>query len=223
MSLEKQLYSKLRKLVSSIPSCNFISYEDKKDIVQDVMIILHSKIEDGTLVRDFDKIEGYSFLVLRNYCTAFQRKEMKRETAVAEFWEISDTEESEMEKNEYKEYLHSIAKSYIQQPKYTETDRKILDLLLDNKNNKEILEELQITPDQLKRYKFRVTVKLKYDFMRPVKFHIKSVKDKTFLLPCFTVADVKNFFDTMTPRNVTHFIHSGFVTKDGYYVEKIKK
>ena len=223
MSIENQLYKQLRHLVSTISSCNFIPYDDKKDVVQDVIMILISKIKDGSLVNDFNEIEGYSFMVLRNYCTAWQRKEIKRETPVAEFWEISDNEESELEKIEYREYLHSIAKSYIQQPKYTEVERKILDCLLENKTNKEITDEVSITPDELKKYKFRIKVKMKYDFLRPVKFYVKSMNDKNFLLPCFTAMDVKKFFSSMPQRTVTHFIYSGYVTKEGYYVEKLFK
>jgi RNA polymerase sigma factor (sigma-70 family) len=223
MSIENQLYKQLRHLVSTISSCNFIPYDDKKDVVQDVIMILISKIKDGSLSNDFNEIEGYSFMVLRNYCTAWQRKEIKRETPVAEFWEISDNEESELEKIEYREYLHSIAKSYIQQPKYTEVERKILDCLLENKTNKEITDEVSITPDELKKYKFRIKVKMKYDFLRPVKFYVKSMNDKNFLLPCFTAMDVKKFFSSMPQRTVTHFIYSGYVTKEGYYVEKLFK
>lgn len=223
MSIENQLYKQLRHLVSTISSCNFIPYDDKKDVIQEVIIILLSKIKDGSISGDFKDIEGYSFMVLRNYCVAWQRKEIKRETPVAEFWEITDEQESELEKREYREYLHGIAKSYIQQPKYSEVERKILDCLLENKSNKEIVDEISITPDELKKYKFRIKVKMKYDFLRPVKYYIKSIKNKNFLLPCFSGADVKKFFNTIPARSVTHFIHSGFVTKDGYYVEKLFK
>ena len=223
MKIYNELYKQLKHLVSSIPTCNFISYDDKKDIIQDVMIILNSKIEDGSLSDDFNEIKGYSFMVLRNYCTAFQRKEIKRETPVAEFWEISDTEECEFEKVEYRKHLHNIAKNYIKQPKYTDVERKILDCLLENKTNKEITDELSITPDDLKRYKFRIKFKMKYDVLRPVKFFIKNMNNKNFLLPCFTAMDVKKFFSSMPQSTVTHFIHSGYVTKDGYYVEKLFK
>ena len=223
MEIYNELYRQLKHLVNSVPNCNFISYDDKKDIVQDAILILNSKIEDGSLSTDFEEIKGYSFIVLRNYCTAFQRKEIKRETPVAEFWEIADDQESELEKVEYREYLHSIAKSYIQQPKYSEVERKILDCLLENKTNKEITDEVSITPDELKKYKFRIKVKMKYDFLRPVKFYVKSMNDKNFLLPCFTAMDVKKFFSSMPQRTVTHFIYSGYVTKNGYYVEKLFK
>jgi len=223
MEIYNELYKQLKHLVNTISVCNFISFDDKKDIVQDTILILNSKIEDGSLSTDFEQIKGYSFIVLRNYCTSFQRKETRRETPVAEFWEIKDDQESELEKIEYKEYLHGIAKSYIQQPKYSMVERQILDCLLQNKSNKEIVDELSITPDELKKYKFRIKVKMKYDFLRPVKYYIKSVKNKNFLLPCFSGADVKKFFNTIPARSVTNFIHSGFVTKKGYYVEKLFK
>lgn len=221
MSIENDLYKQLKHLVSTVPSCNFISYEDKKDIIQDVMIILLTKMEDGTLVKEFEKIKGYSFLVLRNYCSAFRLKEIKRETPVAEFWEVSDTTAEDIEKIEYRQFLHEKTKNYIQQAKYSEIERKLVHLLLDDRSNKEINEELNTTPNQLKALKFRIGMKLKYDVKRPIRFLIKNVNKKNFIVPCFSVADVKNFFSNMTPRNVTHFIYSGYVTKDGYYVEKL--
>jgi DNA-directed RNA polymerase specialized sigma24 family protein len=223
MTIEDQLYKKLRHLVSTITACNFIDYESKKDIVQDVMIILTSKIENGSLVNDYDKIEGYSFMVLRNYCAAWHLKEKKRETPVAEFWEIKDDSELEADNIEYKEYLHTLAKNYIQQSKYNEDERLILDKLLEDYSDKEIVDSTSISAKQLGQYKFRIKVKLKYDVLRPVKYFIKSVNNKDLSIPCFTRNDVKKFFTDISARSVNHFIYSGFVTKDGYYVETLFK
>lgn len=223
MKIYEELYRQLKHLVSSIPTCNFIGYDDKKDIIQDVMIILNSKIEDGSLTDDFNEIKGYSFMVLRNYCTSWQRKEKKRETPVSEFWEITDESHLELEETEYKEYLHTLARNYIQQDKYNNDERIILDKLLEDYTDKEIVDSTTITRKELGQYKFRIKVKLKYDFLRPVKYYVKNMNDKDFKLPCFTRVELKNFFPNISTRSLNHFIYSGFVTKDGYYIENIIK
>ena len=222
MKIYEDLYRQLKHLVSSIPACNYISYEDKKDIIQDTIITLNSKIENGSLSDDFNEIKGYSFITLKNYCISWQRKEQKRETPVAEFWELED-ETITPEEIEYREHLHKLVNSYIQHPKYTSLDRKVCEMMLDNFTNEEIRNETGLVGKEVGKYNFRIKNKLKFDSRRPIKYIIKNVFNEKIMVPCYTVSDAKNYLSDIPPRRVTYMASDGYITKDGYYIETLIK
>ena len=222
MNIDDELYSQLKHLVSTVPTCNFIPYEDKKDIIQDVIITLNSKIEDGSLSTDFKEIKGYSFIVLRNYCTSWQRKEQKRETPVAEFWELTD-DSITGEEIEYREHLHRLVNTYIQHPKYSFLDRKVCEMILDNFTNEEIRNETGLVGKEVGKYNFRIKNKLKFDSRRPIKYIIKNVFNEKIMVPCYTVSDAKDYLSDIPPRRVTYMASDGYVTKDGFYIETLIK
>jgi len=222
MNIYEELYKQLKHLVSSIPVCNFISYEDKKDIIQDTIIALNAKIEDGSLSTDFNEIKGYSFIVLRNFCTSWQRKEQKRETPVAEFWELTD-ETITAEEIEYREYLRGIVNMYIQHTKYTPLDRKVCEMILENHTDKEIREETGLVDKEVGKYRFRIKTKMKYDYRRPLKYIIKNVFNEKIQIPCYSLVDAKNYLKDIPQRRVTYMATDGYVSKDGYYIETLIK
>jgi DNA-directed RNA polymerase specialized sigma24 family protein len=222
MDLYNELYSQLNKLVSSVPSCNFIAYEDKKDIIQNTILTLHNKIEEGKLIEDFKEIRGYSFITLQNFCRAHHTKEKKRETPVSEFWELTDTSTTS-EDEEYKEYLHTIVKSYIQQTKYDEFDKRVVELLLDDLEDTEIEIETGLTRREITKHKFRVKNKLKYDWRRPVKYIVRNIFNTKIQVPCFSASDAKTYLDHIPPRRVTYMITDNILSEDGYYIEVLIK
>jgi DNA-directed RNA polymerase specialized sigma24 family protein len=223
MSLYDQLYTQLNHLISTLDACNFVSYEVKKDLVQDVIFILHKRIEDGKLEPDFDTIKSYSFISLQNACRAYHKKEIKRETPVAEFWEVKDNSTTS-EDEEYKQYLHTIVKSYIQQTKYSEFDKRVVELLLDGLEDTQIQIETGLTKRQITKHKFRVKNKLKFDYRRLVKYIIKHIENKNIQVPCFTIADAKNYLSHLKPRSVTYMItEEGVISPCGFYIEVLIK
>lgn len=222
MSLYDQLYTQLNHLISTLDACNFVSYEVKKDLVQDVIFILHKRIEDGKLNADFNEIKSYSFITLQNACRAYHKKEIKRETPVSDFWEITDKSAS-AEEEEYKQYLHTIVKSYIQQTKYSEFDKRVVELLLDGLEDTQIQIETGLTRRQITKHKFRVKNKLKFDYRRPVKYIIKNIFNKNIQVPCFSASDAKNYLSHIPQRRVTYMITDNILTDDGYFIEVLIK
>jgi DNA-directed RNA polymerase specialized sigma24 family protein len=220
MKIYEELYKQLKHLISSIPVCNYIPYDDKKDIVQDVMIILNSKIEDGSLANDFKEIKGYSFMVLRNYCTAWQRKEIKRETPVAEFWEITDDSITQ-EEIDYREYLRGLVNSYIQHHKYSSLERKICEMILENHTDQEIREETGLEGSDVGKYRFRIKTKMKYDNRRPIKYLIKNKFNENVSVPCYTLSDAKTYLHHIPPTRVTSMASFGYINNDGFYIETL--
>jgi DNA-directed RNA polymerase specialized sigma24 family protein len=222
MSLYNQLYKHLNHLISTLSSCNFIGYDEKKDLVQDVILILYKRIEDGKLDADFDTIKGYSFITLQNACRRHHSIEQKRETPVAEFWEITDTSTTS-EDEEYKVFLHNIVKSYAQQTKYSEMDKKVIELLLDDLEDTEIQIETGLSRKEITKHKFRVKTKMKFDYRRPVKYVIKHIENKNIQVPCFTLVDLKNYLTHIEPRRVIYMANDGWISPDGYYIETLIK
>ena len=129
--------------------------------------------------------------------------EKKRETPVAEFWEVTDTSTTS-EDEEYKIFLHAIVKSLAQQTKYDEVDKKVIELLLDDVEDKEIREKTGLDPKELSKHKFRVKTKMKYDYRRPVKYVIRHIENKNI---------------SMTPIGKK----SIWISPDGYYIEMLIK
>lgn len=222
MSLYNQLYSHLNHLISTLSACNFISYDAKKDLVQDVILVLYKRIDEGKLDADFDTIKGYSFITLQNACRRWHALEKKRETPVAEFWEVTDTSTTS-EDEEYKIFLHAIVKSLAQQTKYDEVDKKVIELLLDDVEDKEIREKTGLDPKELSKHKFRVKTKMKYDYRRPVKYVIRHIENKNIQVPCFTLADLKSYLSHIEPRRVINMANDGWISPDGYYIEMLIK
>jgi RNA polymerase sigma factor (sigma-70 family) len=220
MKIYDELYKHLNHLISTVSNCNFIPYEEKLDLVQESMIQLHRKIEEGRLSTDFKEIKGYSFMVLRNFCNKYHIT--KRDIAVEEFWELED-EQTNPDEIEYREYLHKLIKQYIQHHKYDDTQKRLCELLLEDYSDEEIRQETGMVGKEVGKQKFSLKNKMKYDVRRPVRYAIKNMNNKDTYVPCYSVADVKDYFPKMIPRRVTYMINEGYVTKDGYYVETLIK
>jgi DNA-directed RNA polymerase specialized sigma24 family protein len=220
MNIYDELYKQLKHLVSTIPSCNFINYDEKKDAVQDVIEIIYKRIEDGKLSNDFNEIKGYSFVILNNYCKAHHKKLVKRETPVSEFWELEDDTITQ-EEIEYREYLRGLVNSYIQHHKYTPLEQKICEMILENHTDKEIREETGLVGKEVGKYRFRIKTKMKYDYRRPIKYIIRNKFNDKIAVPCFTLADAKTYLDHIPPRRVTYMASFGYISHDGYLIETL--
>ena len=214
-----ELYKQLNHLAATVSQCNYIAYEDKKDLVQQTITKLVEKYNEGIIVDDFNEIKGYSFMTLRNYCTGFRKKNKPIYTD-----EPVDLVESEFEVDlTYRDYLHELVLSHLQNKKYSEIQRKVCLLLLDDCSDREILEELDILPEDLSKLKYNIKRRLNADMEREVKYIIYHNQDKNIRVPCYSKSEVNDFFPDITPRTITHLISFGFHTKDGYYIESLVK
>jgi hypothetical protein len=223
MEIYNQLYSQLKHLVSTISSCNWIDYSTKQDIIQDVIIILHKKIEEGVLSKDFETIKGYSFLTLRNCCHQHHKKEIKRETPVSDFWELTDESTTEQDE-EYAQYLHNIVKSRLSHNKYDEMNRIIGELLLKSYNDDKIEMETGLTKLEIRKHKFKIKNMLKFDYRRPVKVYVKNIHDKELNIPCYSFSDCKTYLSHIDQTQVTYMIKNpGVISPCGYYLEVLIK
>lgn len=222
MESADELYKQLKKLSLTINQCNFISLEDKKDIIQDTMVSLFEKFKEGKITDNFDDIKGYSFITLRNKCVAFKMKQ-KLDYMDDVIEELGNTVEIDLDQEDYNLYLHKLIKQYIQHDKYTYVQKETCRMTLENKELSEISKELNMSNEDISKVKYNIKMRLKVDAKRKRIYLIKNKYDKKIKYPCYTREDIKYFFKgDITERQINSMVYESFVTKDGHYIEKEK-
>jgi DNA-directed RNA polymerase specialized sigma24 family protein len=222
-----ELYEQLTHLANNIKQCNYISYNEKQDIVQDALEKIVKKFNEGILVDDFKEIKGYTFMILRNCCNAYHNKNKIEYTD--EPLELPDKDfTNEFEERDAKEFLHSIINKFILDKRYTDVDRKICEMMLNNVEDKEIRKQLNLPTRSsngrtLSSLRKSIKTKLTNDLKRPARYIIKNKIDKDFKLVCYTRDDVSNFFKDYDKYYIYTLIQNGRQTRQGYYVEQLIK
>lgn len=219
MKSYKQVQKQLNGLVNGIRECGFIPYEDKKDIVQDSMVRIIEKMNEGVLKDDATEIRGYVFQILRNNCLAYHRLSTRIPTVTIE-WDLIDEPSLYLELLDEKK---KIIESKIQAVKYNNTHREYIRLVLENKTKEEIMEELNLDETEVRRMRQGLVLRLKSDLTRPVKYVIRNKNKSAIQVPCFTRGDVKYYLRNIPSRRISYMIDEGYVTDDGFYVETLHK
>lgn len=217
-----QLYEQLIHLSNSIKQCNYISYNEKQDIVQDAMEKIIKKYNEGVLVDDFNEIKAYTFMILRNCCNAYHKKNLV--TYTDEPLELSEKDfTNEFEERDTKELLHSIINKFLLDKRYSEVDRKICELMLNNVEDKEIRKEINFTGRTLSSLRKSIKTKLTNDLKKPGKYVIKKKDNDNFKLICYSREDVRKFFNDYDKYYINTIIQTGKETRYGYYVEHLNQ
>ena len=218
MKSAQEIQKQLNHLVATIPSCNFISQEDRKDIVSHSMLQILQKYNEGKVVDDFEKTKGYCFITLRNYC--IQHKQKNRMVySDSDFSHITD--DVDYFDKEHREHLRELIRTQYSNPKIKEEDAKLCEMILNDYNNEEMAEEYGINLYQLGRKKHGVTLKLKYLFSKKFKYYIKDTNKPYYSIGCRTAKEVLLYFPDETLRNVKEKIYNKKQFKDGRYIETI--
>jgi DNA-directed RNA polymerase specialized sigma24 family protein len=222
-----ELYEQLTHLANNIKQCNYISYNEKQDIVQDALEKIVKKYNEGILVDDFNEIKAYTFMILRNCCNAYHNKNKIEYTD--EPLELPDKDfTNEFEERDAKEFLHSIINKFLLDKRYSDVDRKICEMMLNNVEDKEIKQELGLTSRMfsgrtLSSLRASIRTKLINDLKKPARYVIRNKIDKDFKLVCYTREDVSNFFKDYDKYYIYTLIQSRKRTRHGYYVEHLNK
>jgi hypothetical protein len=132
-------------------------------------------------------------------------------------------EEIDIDNEELQQELKSIVEKKIQNVKYKEIQKKIVELTLLNIRREEVINELNITPEQYKRMRQGIVMKMQADLKKKPKYIIKHREKEWIQVPCYTSTDVKDFLKHHTSRQVKSIIYDGMMSSDGYYVEILHK
>jgi hypothetical protein len=217
MKSAKQIQKQLNHLVATIPSCNFISQEDRKDIVSHSMLQILQKYNEGKVVDDFEKTKGYCFITLRNYCIQHRQKN-KIVLSDSNFNHIED--ENNTDDKEYNEHLKKLIRAKYSHHKLKPEEAELCEYILNDYNNDELAEIYGLTLYQLGRKKHTLALRLKYIFNKPSRYYILDTNNSYYKIGCLTSQDVKTYFPNETLRNVREKIYNGKQFKDGRYIIK---
>jgi hypothetical protein len=217
MKSAKEIQKQLVHLVNTIPSCNFISQEDRKDIVGNSMLQILKKYNEGKVVDDFETTKGYCFITLRNYCIQ-HRKKNKVIISDSDFSHI--TEDNNTDDTEYNEHLKKLIRGKYTHHKLKPEEAELCELILNDYNNTELAEKYGLTLYQLGRKKHTLALRLKYIFNKPSRYFILDTNNKYYKIGCLTANDVLTYFPTENLRNIREKIYNGKQFKDGRYVIK---
>jgi len=173
MKSAKDIQKQLNHLVATIPSCNFIAPEDKKDIVGNSMLQILQKYNEGKIVDDFEKTKGYCFITLRNYCLQHKQKN-KMIYSDSSFEHIED--ENRKEYVEYNEHLKKLIRGQYSNHKMTPADIELCEFVLNDYNNEELAEIYGLDLIKMGRKKKGLSLRLKYLFNKPSRYFIMDKK-----------------------------------------------
>lgn len=222
--MEKEFYDKLFKklthLSKTISNCNGLIDEDKEDIVQLTMIELFKKIEEGKINPDFNEIKGYAFITLRNFC--IRSKKSKKLDLVEEYEDNIGSTDDSIEELDHLRHLNKIVDILLQTNKYNSLERRIIELIREGMNDREMRSELNIDWRTLSDAKFAVKRKLKSDVERPVKYIIKNKFKDNINYRCQDIHQAVDYLK-LNIRQVRYLINEQKINKEGYYILRNKK
>jgi hypothetical protein len=130
MNSYKQIYSELKKLSRKIPACSFIPEEDRKEIVSASMEQIYKLYVEGKLKDDFNEIKGYNFIIIRNMCFSYKKKNAKIEFVGIIDDTLNDVIEDIVEQEKDYEKKKKIILEHSRYYKFTPEQRKYIELSL---------------------------------------------------------------------------------------------
>jgi hypothetical protein len=214
-----EIQKQLVHLVNTVPSCNFIPPEDRRDIVSNSMLQILQKYNEGKLEDNYEKTKGYCFIILRNYCLQYKIK--TKEIPTDTDFSFLTTSDDHIDK-EYLEYMRSLVRAQYTNPKMKSEDLELCEMILTGYNNEEMAEHFDLTKRKLGQKKQKLSVKLKYIFSKPKKFYIMDTKNPHYKMGCRSVKEIKIHFPNESVRNIKEKIYNGKQFKDGRYIIKNK-
>ncbi len=207
-------------LVKGIRQCNFIPYQDRMDIFQDSWLKILQKMEEGVLEDDYDKIKGYTFLIVKNFCITYHNKNRLVYTdqleSTLEWEEPNHFEEEDREK--YKEILLE----KIEHHKFTKVQKEMMKMLLENKTEDEIKTKLDLKVGDMGKIKYTMIAKLKTSVGKSSRYVLRNHKNKMVNIPCQSREDIERQLKFQyTIRQIDNALQFSVDLGD-WYIVKIK-
>ena len=224
MKCVPELYNQLTNLSNTIGQCRYIPYSDKPDIIHDALEKIVIKYNDGVLKDDFNEIKGYTFMILRNCCNAYFKRNLVRYTDQP--IETSEDFINEVEEKDYKNYLHNKIHNFMLDKRYSDNDREVCRLMLNNVEDNEIRKITGIEGRDLIVIRQSFKQKLKNDLKKPIRYLIKNKYRPDFQYICYTRKEVIDYFHSLNcyeKNYILTIIQSQKSTRSGYYIETINK
>lgn len=191
MKSYEEIRKQLNGLVNGIRECNFITNENKKDIVQEAWAKILEKMEQGILVDDYDKIKGYTFLVLRNLCAAHHRYS-ERVPNIDLKWDLKD--EQDDSNKEYQEHCRNLLKERMQGLEVSNIMKRFFKDVMEGKSDEELKDEWNVNGWDLGQLKRKLYWVVKKEIKKKPKYYLTSLVDSEVKVPIYTDNELKRFF-----------------------------
>ena len=220
MKSYNQLQKQIRGLVLGMRQCNNIPYIDRMEIIQDTWVKIIQKMNEVVLEDDYERIKGYTFLIVKNFCAGYHiaKSKMKYSDEPYEPFEdqtILDTID--------KEKLREILLKSIQSKKFSDKEKSMVKLMLEDYDEYGIKDILQLKVHEYGRMRQKVYTKLKTAVFKRVKYILKNRNDDSVSIPFQTISQIQNYLNYKYSKNYI----SQSITKNkdigAFYVEKIEK
>jgi hypothetical protein len=198
MKSYNQIDKQIRGLVGGIRQCNFIPNIEKTDIIQNSWVKVIQKMNEGVLEDDYDKIKGYIFLIVRNFCNAYHltKNRMYYTDELREGFETS-TIVDDMDRDK----LHQILLKHVQSKKFNDKERMLLDSMLNNDTEQEIREKVGFEIGEMGSSKIRLVTKLSTSVNKKFKYVLKKRDDKEFSIQFHNRVEIYDYFNNKYSRS----------------------
>ena len=184
--------------MGGIRQCNFIPNIEKTDIIQNSWVKVIQKMNEGVLEDDYDKIKGYIFLIVRNFCNAYHltKNRMYYTDELREGFETS-TIVDDMDRDK----LHQILLKHVQSKKFNDKERMLLDSMLNNDTEQEIREKVGFEIGEMGSSKIRLVTKLSTSVNKKFKYVLKKRDDKEFSIQFHNRVEIYDYFNNKYSRS----------------------
>jgi hypothetical protein len=200
--------------------CNNIPYIDRMEIIQDTWVKIIQKMNEGVLEDDYEKIKGYTFLIVKNFCAGYHVSK-KKMRFIDEPYE-SFVEQPTLDTMD-REKLHQMLLKAVENKKFSDKEKEIVRLMLEDYDEYGIKEKLQLRVNEYGRLRQKIYPKLKSAVFKKVKYLLKSRSDEDISIPFHNISEIQKHLNHKYSKNYI----SQSITKNkdigAWYVEKIEK
>ncbi len=162
-------YKELEKYIKKLFRDNFNKYqlplEDKQDVIQEIMIKIFKKVEDGTLIGDVENNKNYIFISVKNQVYYQLGKIIKRlpHFQLNEHLDVPNNDKNIIESIDIS-YKKELVYKLMNDDTFTLLDRRIVDYIFQGYKIEEIkiMEKDNTTPTGIKNAYANLKLKLKW-------------------------------------------------------------
>lgn len=198
-----EIMKQIKGLVYGIRECNYLPYEYRHDIIQESVLKVLEKHNQGVLKDDAKDVRGYVFQIVRNCCLSELKKKDKN---VELNFDIPNDDRVIFEEDDIAQHKISLIRANLFNRKFKEVHREYFNHVVDGRNEEEIREIMGLTKMQLGGVKRGLTNKMLTLFKKPLKYKIIDVRTGSLEYVCYSMYDVHRYLPQFTQNQIKYSI-----------------
>jgi len=197
------IVKQIRGLVYGIRECNFIQDDDRYDIIQESILKVLEKHNQGVLKDDAQDVRGYVFQIVRNACLTYHKK---KTTSVPLSPNLTEDTKFCFEEDEHIQHQVEVIRANIFNKKFKPKHRQYFEYLIDGRSEEEIRELMCLTKMQLGSIKRGLAYKMSSLFKKPVRYKIYDTITGKLEYACYSMYDVHLYLPQFSHRQIQYSI-----------------